>query len=108
MPRRLLVTNALPYVNHHIHLGHLVGYVQADIWVRFQRLRGHEVGYFCGDDTHGTATIIRAQNEGRAPENILDEINAAHREDFDAFAVEVDHYSSTHTSSNEALVAEIW
>ena len=108
MSRRILVTNALPYVNHHVHIGHLVGYIQADIWVRFQRMRGHEVGYFCGDDTHGTATMIRAQSEGREPEEILDEMSASHQEDFAAFGVAFDHYGSTHSPRNEALVGEIW
>src|SRR4051812_17065164 len=66
MPRQLLVTSALPYVNGHIHLGHLVEYLQTDMWVRFQRLRGHRVAYVCADDTHGTATMIRARSEGRS------------------------------------------
>jgi methionyl-tRNA synthetase len=108
MTRRILVTNALPYVNGPIHVGHLVGYIQGDIWVRFQRMRGHEVGYFCGDDTHGTATMIRAQEEGREPEAILDEMSAAHQADFKAFGVEFDHYGSTHSPKNEALVADVW
>ncbi len=77
--RKLLVTNALPYVNGHLHLGHLVGYVQADIWVRFERMCGNEVGYFCGDDTHGTATMIRASQEGREPEALLEEMSASAR-----------------------------
>jgi len=108
MTRRILVTNALPYVNHHLHLGHMVGYLQGDIWVRFQRMRGHSVGYFCGDDTHGTATMIRAQEQGREPEAVLEEMNAAHQEDFAAFGVAFDYYGSTHSPKNEALVAEIW
>ena len=61
--RRILVTSALPYVNGHIHIGHLVEYIQTDIWVRFQRMRGHEVRFFCADDTHGTATMLRAQEQ---------------------------------------------
>ena len=75
---------------------------------RFQRLRGHDVRYFCGDDTHGTATMIRAQQEGRAPEDVLEEMSAAHQEDFRAFGVEFDHYGSTHSPVNEALVGGIW
>ena len=75
--RKLLGTSALPYVNGHLRVGHLVGYVQADIFVRYQRMCGHHVGYFCGDDTHGTATMIRARQEGREPEEILDEMTQA-------------------------------
>ena len=67
--RRILVTSALPYANGHIHLGHLVEYIQTDIWVRFQRLRGHRVVYVCADDTHGTAIMIRARQEGRSEES---------------------------------------
>ena len=106
--RQILVTNALPYVNGHLHLGHLVEHVQTNIWVRFQRLRGHEVGYFCGDDTHGTATMIRASAEGREPEELLAEMSAAHQQDLKGFGVVYDHYGSTHSPSNERLVGEIW
>ena len=67
MTRQILVTSALPYANGHIHLGHLVEYIQTDIFVRFQRLRGHKVAYMCADDTHGTAIMIRAEKEGRTP-----------------------------------------
>jgi methionyl-tRNA synthetase len=106
--RQILVTNALPYVNHHIHMGHLLGYVQADIWVRFQRLRGHEVRYFCADDTHGTATMIRARQENRAPEALLAEVSAAHQRDFADFDIRFDHYGSTHSESNRRLTSEVW
>jgi methionyl-tRNA synthetase len=106
--RQILVTNALPYVNHHVHLGHLLGYLQADFWVRFQRLRGHEVRYFCGDDTHGTATMIRARQEGRAPEALLAEMQAAHERDFADFGIRFDRYGSTHSASNRRLTAEVW
>ncbi|NRB28760.1 MAG: methionine--tRNA ligase, partial [Roseibacillus sp.] len=106
--RRLLVTNALPYVNGHLHLGHLVGYVQADFWVRFQRMCGSEVGYFCGDDTHGTATMIRAREQGREPEELLEEMSFSHQRDFADFGVEFDYYGSTHSESNRELVSEIW
>jgi methionyl-tRNA synthetase len=108
VPRQILVTNALPYVNHHIHLGHLLGYLQADVWVRFQRLRGHEIRYFCGDDTHGTATMIRARQENRPPEALLAEMQAAHERDFAAFGIRFDHYGSTHSESNRRLTAEVW
>jgi methionyl-tRNA synthetase len=106
--RQILVTSALPYVNGHIHLGHLVEYIQSDIWVRFQRLRGCEIRFFCADDTHGTATMIRARQEGREPEALLAEMSAAHQRDFADFGVSFDHYGSTHAASNQRLVNEIW
>ena len=106
--RQILVTSGLPYVNAGIHLGHLVEYLQTDYWVRFQKLRGHEVRYFCGDDTHGTGTMLRAQQEGREPEALLAEVKAAHVADFRAFEIEQDHFSSTHAPANEALVHEVW
>lgn len=106
--RQILVTSALPYVNAGLHLGYLVEALQTDFWVRFQRLRGHEVRYFCGDDTHGTATMLRAEREGRAPEALLDEMRAAHVADLNDFGVVHDHYGSTHSPANEALVGEVW
>lgn len=106
--RQILVTSALPYVNGHIHLGHLVEYLQTDIWVRFQRLRGHQVRYFCADDTHGTATMIRAREEGIEPEALLEEMSAAHQGDLAGFGIRFDHYGSTHAPSNRALVHEFW
>ena len=108
MTRQILVTNALPYVNADIHLGHLLEHIQTDIWVRFQRSRGHEVRAFCGDDTHGTATMVRAREEGREPEAILDEVRAVHEADLRAFGVVYDHYGSTHNESNRALVNDAW
>jgi methionyl-tRNA synthetase len=106
--RQILVTAALPYVNGHIHIGHLVEYIQADVWVRFQRLRGHQVAYICADDTHGTATMIRARQEGRSEQQIMAEMSRAHQDDFAAFGVEFTHYGSTDSASNKTLVAEIW
>ena len=106
--RKILVTSALPYVNAGLHLGHMVEHIQTDTWVRFQRLRGHEVRFFCGDDTHGTATMLRAQREGRAPEALLEEMRTEHVEDLAAFGVEHDHYGSTHSPANEELVRELW
>jgi methionyl-tRNA synthetase len=108
MPRQILVTNALPYVNGDIHLGHLVEHIQTDVWVRFQRMRGHEVRAFCGDDAHGTATMIRARQEGREPEALLEEMSEAHQRDLAAFGVVYDHYGSTHSPSNQQLVNGIW
>ena len=78
MTRRILVTSALPNANGPIHLGHMLEHVQTDIWVRYQRLRGHEVHYVCADDTHGTATMIRAEVEGITPEALIDAMREAH------------------------------
>jgi methionyl-tRNA synthetase len=106
--RQILVTSALPYVNAGIHLGYMVEALQTDFWIQFQRLRGHEVRYFCGDDTHGTATMLRAQREGRPPEALLDEMKDAHIADLNGFGVVHDHFSSTHAPANEKLAAEFW
>jgi len=108
MTRRILVTSALPYANGHIHLGHLVEYIQTDIWVRFQRLRGHEAIYICADDTHGAAIMLRARAEGRSEEAVIGEMNAAHQRDFAAFQVVFDNYGSTHSAENRALCHEFW
>ncbi|MDJ0522346.1 MAG: methionine--tRNA ligase [Planctomycetota bacterium] len=107
-PRRILVTSALPYANGHLHIGHMVEHIQTDIWARFQRLRGNRCIAMCADDTHGTATMIRARQEGRREEDILTEMNAAHQRDLQAFDVAYDHYSSTHTETNRELCHEIW
>ncbi|MBK8995599.1 MAG: methionine--tRNA ligase [Myxococcales bacterium] len=108
MSRRILVTAALPYANGHIHIGHLVEYIQTDIWVRFQRLRGHRAIYICADDTHGTAIMMRARQEGRTPEEVIADMSVAHQRDFAGFSVEFDHYGSTHSAANRALCEEIW
>lgn len=108
MPRRILVTSALPYVNGHIHIGHLVEHIQTNIWVRFQRLRGHRVAYFCGADTHGTATMIAARKAGRPESAIIAEQVAHHVADLQGFDVVFDHYGSTDSPANRALVNEIW
>ena len=108
MNRRLLVTAALPYVNGHIHIGHLVEYIQTDIWVRFQRLRGHQAAYICADDTHGTATMIRARQEGRSEQDIIHDMSTAHQTDFSGFDVAFDHYGSTDSPANKVIVYEIW
>jgi methionyl-tRNA synthetase len=108
MTRRILVTAALPYANGHIHLGHLVEYLQTDIWVRFQRLRGNRAIYICADDTHGTAIMMRARQEGRAPEDVIADMSRAHQRDFAGFHIEFDHYGSTHSAANRELCNEIW
>ncbi len=106
--RQILVTHALPYVNAGLHLGHLVESLQTDFWVRFQRLRGHDCRFFSGDDTHGTATMLRAQQEGREPAALLEEMHAAHLADLNAFGIDYDRYGSTHSETNRARVHEIW
>jgi methionyl-tRNA synthetase len=106
--RKILVTSALPYVNGDIHLGHMVEHVQTDIWVRFQRLRGHDVRFFCADDTHGTATMIRAREAGIEAEALLEDMSASHQTDLAGFGIRHDHYGSTHATSNQILVDEFW
>jgi methionyl-tRNA synthetase len=106
--RRILVTSALPYANGHIHIGHLVEYIQTDIWVRFQRLAGNRCVYICADDTHGTAIMIRARQEGRDEEVVIADMQAAHERDFAGFDIVFDHYGSTHSPENRELCGEIW
>ncbi|SFH54948.1 methionine--tRNA ligase [Planctomicrobium piriforme] len=106
--RRLLVTSALPYANGHIHIGHLVEYIQTDIWVRFQKLRGHNCRYFCADDTHGTAIMIRARQEGRSEEEVIADMRTAHMADFAKFGVEFDNYGSTNSEENRLQCHEFW
>ncbi|RIK83889.1 MAG: methionine--tRNA ligase [Planctomycetota bacterium] len=108
MPRQILVTAALPYANGHIHLGHLVEYIQTDIWVRFQKLRGNRCIYLCADDTHGTAIMIRARQEGRSEEVLIADMQAAHERDFAAFDIAFDNYGSTNSPENRQLCGEIW
>jgi methionyl-tRNA synthetase len=108
MSRQILVTSALPYANGPIHLGHLVEYIQTDVFVRFQRLRGHRVAYLCADDTHGTAIMIRAQKEGRTPEQLIADMAVQHQRDFAAFGMSFDHYGSTNSPANLAIATGIW
>ncbi|MDR1964749.1 MAG: methionine--tRNA ligase [Planctomycetaceae bacterium] len=108
MKRKILVTSALPYANGHIHIGHLVEYVQTDVWVRFQKLRGNDCVYLCADDTHGTTMMLRARSEGRKEEEIIEIIHAAHLKDFNGFGIEFDNYGSTHCDENRTLCNEIW
>ena len=107
-PRRILVTSALPYANGPIHLGHLVEYIQTDIWVRFQRLRGHDCTYVCADDAHGTPIMLLAQKEGIPPEQLIEAIGAQHRRDFADFLIGFDHYHSTHSDENRELSGRIY
>ncbi|QDU79033.1 Methionine--tRNA ligase [Polystyrenella longa] len=106
--RRILVTAALPYANGHIHIGHLVEYIQTDIWVRFQKLRGHQCLFVCADDTHGTAIMMRARQEGRSEEELIAEMSEAHQADFAKFQIEFDNYGSTNSDSNRKYCNEIW
>ncbi|MCL4110258.1 UNVERIFIED_CONTAM: hypothetical protein GTU68_038614 [Idotea baltica] len=106
--RQILVTSALPYANGHIHLGHLVEYIQTDIWVRFQKLQGNKCVYVCADDTHGTAIMIRAKDEGRSEEELIADVRQAHLDDFKDFLVEFDNYGSTNSDANRELCNEIW
>ncbi|MER2527376.1 MAG: methionine--tRNA ligase [Candidatus Competibacter denitrificans] len=98
--RRILVTSALPYANGPIHIGHLVEYIQTDIWVRFQKLRGHECYYVCADDAHGTPIMLRAEQDGINPQQLIDRIWQEHRADFADFLIEFDNYYSTHSPEN--------
>jgi methionyl-tRNA synthetase len=106
--RDILVTNALPYANGPIHLGHLLGYIQADIWVRFQRLKGHRVHYVCADDAHGTSIMLSAEKAGVSAENWIEKIRQEHHSDFCKFAVNFDIYHSTHSEENKKLVNRIY
>ncbi len=101
--RNILVTSALPYANSALHVGHLVEYVQTDVWVRFQRLRGHNCIYVCASDAHGTPTMLSAEQRGITPEQLIEEIVAEHRRDFATFHISVDNYLSTHAPENERL-----
>lgn len=106
--RKILVTSALPYANGPIHLGHLVEYIQTDIWVRFQKLRGHECIYLCADDTHGTAIMMSAQRTGCTEEEWIAGISEEHQRDFAGFGVEFDNYGSTNSPENYELCKEFW
>src|SRR4051794_23269695 len=106
--RRILVTSALPYANGDIHIGHLVEYIQTDIWVRFQKLVGNRCVYMCADDTHGTAVMISARKAGCTEEEFIAGMQRAHERDFAAFDIEFDNYGSTNSAENRALCAQIW
>ena len=107
-PRRILVTAALPYANGHIHIGHMVEYIQTDIWVRFQKLRGHRCIFICADDTHGTAIMIRARQEGRSEEALIADMRDAHVRDFAGFDIAFDNYGSTNSPMNRDLCHRLW
>lgn len=106
--RRILVTSALPYANGPIHLGHLVEYVQTDIWVRYHRIRGEEIYYVCADDAHGTPIMLKARAEGVTPEVLIERVGREHRADFEAFHVLFDNYHSTHSEENREYAERIY
>ncbi len=106
--RTILVTSALPYANGPIHLGHLVEYIQTDIWVRFQKQRGHRCFFVCADDSHGTPIMLRADSEGISPEDLIARVSIEHQADFKDFSVAFDHYHSTHSEENKTLSTLIY
>ncbi|HEX6992627.1 MAG TPA: methionine--tRNA ligase [Gammaproteobacteria bacterium] len=106
--RKILVTSALPYANDSLHIGHIVEYVQTDVWVRFQRMRGHTCYYVCASDAHGTPTMLRAEREGIPPEALIERVSAEHRRDFETFRISVDNYLTTHAEENAKLTREIY
>jgi len=106
--RDILVTNALPYANGPIHLGHLLGYIQADIWVRFQRLMGNTAHYVCADDAHGTSIMLSAEKAGITAEAWIEGMREAHHRDFQRFMVDFDIYYSTHSEENRRLATLIY
>jgi methionyl-tRNA synthetase len=108
MKRKLLVTSALPYANGSIHLGHLVEYIQTDIWVRSQKMQGHECHYVCADDTHGTPIMLRAEKEGILPEELISRVWSEHFEDFSSFHVNFDHYGSTNSEETKTFACAIY
>jgi len=107
-PRKILITSALPYANGSIHLGHLVEYIQTDIWSRFQKMRGHECYYVCADDAHGTPIMLRARAEGIEPEALIARVWTEHTEDFAGFAIGFDNYHSTHSEENRICATTIY
>ena len=108
MTRKILVTSALPYANGSIHLGHMVEHIQTDVWVRFQKLRGHECYYCCADDTHGTPVMLAAQKQGIAPEDMIAKVREDHLADFTGFNIGYDNYYSTHSPENKQFSQDIY
>ncbi|KAA0946711.1 methionine--tRNA ligase [Pseudomonas sp. ANT_H14] len=107
-PRKILVTSALPYANGSIHLGHMLEYIQTDMWVRFQKHRGNECIYVCADDAHGSAIMLRAEKEGITPEQLIANVQAEHSADFAEFLVDFDNFHSTHAEENRELSSQIY
>ena len=107
-PRDILVTSALPYANGPIHIGHLVEYIQTDIWTRFQKMRGEHCWYVCADDAHGTPIMLKARQEGISPETLIARVAEEHRADFAGFRVAFDNYHSTHSGENRHYATLIY
>lgn len=108
MTRKILVTSALPYANGNIHLGHMVEHIQTDIWVRFQKMHGHECYYCCADDTHGTPVMLAAQKQGIAPEDMIAQVRQDHLADFTGFLIGYDNYYTTHSPENKSLSESVY
>ena len=108
MPRKLFVTTALPYANGPFHIGHIMEYVQADIWVRFQRLQGHKVNFVCADDAHGAPIMLKAEAEGTTPEELIAKVAESHRRDYQRFGISWDNFHSTHSEENAELSTSIF
>ena len=108
MTRKILVTSALPYANGALHLGHIIEAVQTDIWVRFQRMQGHDCIYVCAEDCHGTPVMIKAQAEGVTPEELIRKVAAEHVADYQGFLIGHDHFHSTHSPENQAITADLY
>ncbi|RJG42236.1 methionine--tRNA ligase [Motilimonas pumila] len=106
--RKILVTCALPYANGSIHLGHMMEHIQADVWVRYQRMRNHTISFICADDTHGTPVMLKAQELGIAPEDMIAKVNQEHQRDFAGFNISFDNYHTTHSEENRELSAHIY
>ena len=107
-PRKILVTCALPYANGSIHLGHMLEHIQADIWVRYQRLRGNDINFICADDAHGTPIMLKSQQMGITPEEMIAAVSEEHQKDFAGFDISFDNYHSTHSDENRELASNIY
>lgn len=108
IPRKILVTSALPYANGPIHLGHVLEGIQTDIWVRFQKANGNECHFFCADDTHGTPVMLAARKEGITPEQLIERVQKEHYRDLSAFGVQYDNYYSTNSEENKIISEKIY
>ena len=108
MPRRIFVTTALPYANGSFHIGHIMEYIQADIWVRFQRMQGHQVHFVCADDAHGAPIMLKVEAEGLSPEQLVGRIAAERPKYLEGFHIAFDNWHSTHSAENAELSRDIY
>ena len=106
--RKILVTSALPYANGDIHLGHIMEVTQTDIWVRLQKLRGHDCVYVCADDAHGTSIMLSAEAQGVTPEELINKVKRQHEQDFKGFMIDFDNFYTTHSEENKSLSEKIY